>query len=101
MHDLLFGFAILILVSIAASLARVFRGPTRSDRVMGAQLLGTGGVAVLLLIAAAGGNWAILDVALVLALLAAFASVASFVSLALVINTTEDQLGDPEGTEGT
>ena len=101
MHDLLFGFAIAILASIAASLGRVFRGPTRSDRIMGAQLLGTGGVAILLLVAAAGGNWAILDVALVLALLAAFASVAAFVSLAFISNTTDDGLGNHERTEGT
>lgn len=101
MHDLLFGFAIAILVSIAASLARVLRGPTRSDRIMGAQLLGTGGVAVLLLTAAAGANWAILDVALVLALLAAFASVAAFVSLGFISNAIDEGLADPERTEGT
>jgi multicomponent Na+:H+ antiporter subunit F len=44
--------------------------------MMAAQLLGTGGVAVLLLLAVAGEAEALLDVALVLALLAAFASIA-------------------------
>jgi multicomponent Na+:H+ antiporter subunit F len=44
--------------------------------MMAAQLLGTGGVAVLLLLAAAGKSPATVDVALMLALLAAFASVA-------------------------
>ena len=43
---------------------------------MAAQLLGTGGVATLLLLAAGSGRWAILDAALVLAVLAAFAAVA-------------------------
>ena len=43
---------------------------------MAAQLLGTGGMAVLALIAAATGNPAVVDVALVLALLAAFVATA-------------------------
>ena len=43
---------------------------------MAAQLLGTGGIAALLLLAAATGMPAAIDVALSLALLAAFASVA-------------------------
>jgi multicomponent Na+:H+ antiporter subunit F len=47
--------------------------------MMAAQLLGTGGVATLLLLAGAGKSPATVDVALMLALLAAFASVA-FVS---------------------
>ena len=43
---------------------------------MAAQLLGTGAVAVLLLVATALGSTAVIDVALVLALLAAFLAVA-------------------------
>ena len=43
---------------------------------MAAQLLGTGGIAALLLLAEATGVPAAVDVALVLALLAAFVSVA-------------------------
>ena len=43
---------------------------------MAAQLLGTGAVAVLLLVATALGATAVLDVALVLALLAAFLAAA-------------------------
>jgi multicomponent Na+:H+ antiporter subunit F len=44
--------------------------------MMAAQLLGTGGGAIALLIATASGITAIIDIALVLALLAAFAAVA-------------------------
>jgi multicomponent Na+:H+ antiporter subunit F len=44
--------------------------------MMSAQLLGTSGIAALLLIATAVGEPAIVDVALALALLAAFASIA-------------------------
>jgi multicomponent Na+:H+ antiporter subunit F len=51
-------------------------GPGDADRIMAAQLLGTGGTAVLLLVSEAMSLPAAVDVALVLALLAAFVSVA-------------------------
>jgi multicomponent Na+:H+ antiporter subunit F len=73
--------ALIALATVVAGLLRVIRGPTRADRMMAAQLLGTGGIAVLLLLAAAGGDMAILDAALVLAVLAAFAA-AAFVQAA-------------------
>lgn len=81
--------AALLLLSLAGALWRVWRGPGAADRMMAAQLVGTGGVAVVLLLAATGG-WAAIDVALVLALLAAFAAVA-FVKAA-----SRDGRGDPE-----
>lgn len=81
MADALHAAAVLALLTVLAGLLRVVRGPTRADRMMAAQLLGTGGIAVLLLLAVAGGDMAILDVALVLAVLAAFAS-AAFVQAA-------------------
>jgi multicomponent Na+:H+ antiporter subunit F len=70
-----FAAALFILLTIAAGLARIFRGPGSSDRLMAAQLAGSGGVAVLLLLAAAMAQPAIIDVALMLAILAVFASV--------------------------
>jgi multicomponent Na+:H+ antiporter subunit F len=79
MTSFLIGAACLVLAATALGLLRILRGPADADRMMAAQLLGTGGVAVLLLLAAAGESPAIVDVALMLALLAAFASVA-FVS---------------------
>jgi len=66
----------LILALVALGLVRIARGPADADRMMAAQLLGTGGIAVLLLIAAATSVTAVVDVALLLALVAAFASVA-------------------------
>ena len=70
-----FATALFILLTIAGGLARVFRGPGSSDRLMAAQLAGSGGVAVLLLLAAAMAQPAIIDVALMLGILAVFASV--------------------------
>ncbi len=70
-----FAAALFILLTIAAGLARIFRGPGSSDRLMAAQLAGSGGVAVLLLLSAAMAQPAIIDVALMLAILAVFASV--------------------------
>ncbi len=70
-----FVAALFILLTIAAGLVRIFRGPGSSDRLMAAQLAGSGGVAVLLLLSAAMAQTAIIDVALMLAILAVFASV--------------------------
>lgn len=93
MADVLQVIAAAMLLTVAAGLVRVVRGPSPADRLMGAQLVGTGGIAVLLLLAAASRDWAIIDVALVLALLAAFAAV-GFVKAA-----TPDGAGDPEEQE--
>jgi multicomponent Na+:H+ antiporter subunit F len=82
-----------LLVTVAAALWRVAHGPAAADRMMGAQLIGTGGVGTTLLLSAASGDPALVDVALVLALLAAFASVA-FVKAA-----SGDGGGDPEAEE--
>jgi multicomponent Na+:H+ antiporter subunit F len=86
----LYASALVILANIAASLVRVLKGPTRADRMMGAQLIGTGGVAILVLLSLVHQQPGILDVALLLALLAAFAAVAFVKSL------SPDGAGDPE-----
>jgi multicomponent Na+:H+ antiporter subunit F len=65
-----------ILMMVAVGLIRILRGPTNAERMMATQLFGTGGIAALLLLAAAVDVSPVVDVALVLALLAAFASVA-------------------------
>lgn len=75
MTEFYFAAALFILLTLAGGLVRVFRGPGSPDRVMAAQLAGSGGVAVLLLLAAAMGQPAIIDVAMMLAILAVFASV--------------------------
>ena len=82
--------AIGLMVSAAVALWRVAHGPDAADRMMGAQLAGTTGVAVVVVLAVVGEAWALLDVALVLSLLAALASVA-FVKAA-----SDDGRGDPE-----
>ena len=76
MAEFLLGAAAFILGMVALGLVRVLRGPADADRMMAAQLLGTGGIAVVLLLGAATGEAAAVDVALTLALLAAFASFA-------------------------
>jgi multicomponent Na+:H+ antiporter subunit F len=86
MAEILLAAAAIILLTVVAGLWRVLRGPARADKLMAAQLLATGGIAVLMLVAVATGVPAILDVALLLALLGAFASVA-FVMAARLTGT--------------
>jgi multicomponent Na+:H+ antiporter subunit F len=76
MPDLLLAAAGLVLASVVAGLPRILRGPGVVDRIMAAQLLGTGGIAALLLAGVATATPAFVDAALVLALLAAFATIA-------------------------
>lgn len=68
--------ALLLLVLMAASLWRLIWAPSPSDRMLAAQLLGTGGVAMLLVLAQAYQLAALRDVALVFALLAAVSGMA-------------------------
>lgn len=76
MSDFFLGAAAAILVLVAIGLVRVLRGPGDADRLMAVQLLGSGGIGALVLWAAAQRDFAVLDVALILAVLAAFASIA-------------------------
>jgi multicomponent Na+:H+ antiporter subunit F len=78
MSEFLIASAMVVLVTVAAGLARVLHGPGDAERIMAAQLLGTGGVAALLLFGAASGSGSAVDLALTLALLAAFAAIAFF-----------------------
>jgi multicomponent Na+:H+ antiporter subunit F len=76
MFDFLLAAAVLVLATVALGLLRILRGRGDAKRMMAAQLLGTGGVAALLLFGTATGTRGAVDVALTLALLAAFASIA-------------------------
>lgn len=60
-----------LLATMLLGLVRVLRGPTLGDRLTSIQLLGTGGVGVLLLLSQLLRLPSLIDVALVLALLAA------------------------------
>lgn len=84
--------ALALLVTLALGLWRIWRGPTVADRMLAAQLFGTTGVALLLVLAELQAIPALRDVALVLALLAVMAV------LAFVARVWR---GDPdEGTGG-
>lgn len=76
MANLLYAVAVFVLAMIAVGLLRIAGRTTGTDHMMAVQLIGTGGAAVLLLLAVAGDIPPIIDVALMLALLAAFATVA-------------------------
>jgi multicomponent Na+:H+ antiporter subunit F len=76
MTGFLLGAGVFILLTVLLGLLRVLRGPGDTERVMAAQLLGTGGVAALLLLGSAVDLTAATDLALVLVLLAAFVAVA-------------------------
>lgn len=80
-----------VLATVALGLVRVVRGPARTDRMMAAQLLGAGGLGALLLFGVATGTPAALDVALLLAVLTPFATVAFF------FGATRDDGGPPGG----
>lgn len=82
MADYLLWMAAFLVLMVALGLVRVARGPGRAERMMAAQLLGTGAIGALLLFAAASGEASVVDVALTLALLSAFASIA-FVKFAM------------------
>lgn len=68
---MLMWLACLLLLTVLLGLWRVWRGPDLVNRLLAIQLLGSGGVAVLLVLSLAFSDPALLEVALVLALLAA------------------------------
>ena len=82
MAEFLHWMGAFVVLTVALGLLRVARGPGRAERMMAAQLLGTGAIGALLLLAVATGETAVVDVALTLALLSAFAAIA-FVESAL------------------
>jgi multicomponent Na+:H+ antiporter subunit F len=76
MAELLFTAAIAILGIVAIGLARILKRSGDAEAIMATQLLGTGGIALVLIFAVAAGRPAMIDAALILALLAAFAGIA-------------------------
>jgi multicomponent Na+:H+ antiporter subunit F len=76
MTELLIAALAFILAMLVLGLLRVLLGPAAADRMMAVQLVGTAGIGALLLIGAVTGDPAVVDVALTLALLATFASIA-------------------------
>lgn len=68
--------AAVLLLTVLAGCWRVWRGPTVADRLLALQIFGTTGIAVLMLLADWAGQPALLEGALILALLAAVLPVA-------------------------
>ncbi len=67
-------FALILLPNITVGIFRILKGSTAADRMMTAQLFGTCGVAILLLLSVGMDNPVLIDIALVFALLAALAT---------------------------
>ena len=65
-----------IMLSFAGGAVSLLRGPSRADRMLGAQLFGTTGAAILVVLAVAMDAWVLIDVALVFAALAAVTVIA-------------------------
>jgi multicomponent Na+:H+ antiporter subunit F len=94
MAEFLLGAAAFVVGMVALGLLRILRGPSDADRMMAAQLLGTGGVAALLVVGVVGGEDAVVNVALTIALLAAFASV-TFYKAAVDAHSGREDDGGP------
>lgn len=77
MSGVFLGFAAALLALVAAGLMALGTRRAATEQMLGVQLVGTGGIAILILLAVAQGDVAILDVALLLALLAAMAACAA------------------------
>lgn len=90
MTDLSSLLAIFLLANLLAALVRIVRGPTAADRLLAALLFGTTGTAVLLLLGNAGNDPALVDVALVFALLAVITG-AAFAQRAWVCEESEHE----------
>ena len=75
-HSFLLIPALILLLTMVTGLLRALLGPSLQDRMLSVLLLGTGGVGLLLLLAFALAQPALIDVALVLALLAAMTAAA-------------------------
>ncbi|MBE0473211.1 monovalent cation/H+ antiporter complex subunit F [Rhodoferax sp.] len=71
-----FAVALFLLGNLVVALLAAVRGPTAADRMLMALLFGSTGTGILVLLAQAMAMPALVDVALVLALLAAIGGVA-------------------------
>jgi multicomponent Na+:H+ antiporter subunit F len=76
MTDFLLLAACFVMAMVALGLIGIVRRSAGADLILAVQLIGSGGTAILVLLAVATGTQPIVDVALMLALLAAFAAVA-------------------------
>ena len=92
MMNVVYGsVAIFLLINILVGVARTLKGPSASDRMITAQLFGTLGVAILLVLAEGLERPALRDVALVYAVLGVVA-VAAFANRAWPRMDREERL---------
>ncbi|MDH3349490.1 MAG: monovalent cation/H+ antiporter complex subunit F [Desulfobulbaceae bacterium] len=89
------SMALILLLSIVTGLYRILRGPTAADRMLAAQLFGTCGVAMMLLLAKGLNQPVIEDIALVYGLLGVL-SVVAFVQRAWS-STVDEQIPESGG----
>ena len=94
MRELFLVIVVILLANIIVGLVRVMRGPTAADRMLAAEMFSTSNVAIVLILATVSGRSALVDVALVFALLAALAMV-TFVSRAWSGAERRDADGGP------
>lgn len=76
MNTLVLAVALFLLANLVVALVAAARGPTAADRMLMALLIGTTGTGILILLAQTMQLPALVDVALVLALLAAIGGMA-------------------------
>ena len=76
MNTLVLAVALFLLAGLVVALIAAARGPTPADRMLMALLIGTTGTGILVLLAYAMHLPALVDAALVLALLAAIGGIA-------------------------
>lgn len=76
MSNLVMAIALFLLINLVIALIAAARGPTSADRMLMALLIGTTGTGTLVLLAYGMGDTSLIDVALVLALLAAISGIA-------------------------
>jgi multicomponent Na+:H+ antiporter subunit F len=69
--ELLVVVCVFLFLNLLAGLIRVWRGPTSADSLLAVQLMGTTGAALLMVLFAIQKTAALVDAALILALLAA------------------------------
>lgn len=98
MSGFLVGCAAFLLLTIGLGLYRVALGPRPADRMVAAQLFGTTGIAVALLIGAAYDEPAASDIAIIFALLAALAA-AAFVRCGYRLARAGDRSADTGSAE--
>lgn len=76
MNDIALTVALFLLANLVIALLAAARGPTKADRMLMALLFGSTGTGILVLLAQAMQQPALVDVALLLALLAAIGGIA-------------------------